>query len=52
MRGDDDVYRAFNMPVLTVSATGVTHVACFFDLKLFARFGLPETLPAARQKIP
>lgn len=49
MRGDDDIYRPFNLPVLTVSASGVTHVACFFDLRLFATFGLPETLPAQRQ---
>jgi RNA polymerase sigma-70 factor (ECF subfamily) len=46
MRGDDDIYRPFNLPVLTLSASGVTHVACFFDLRLFATFGLPETLPA------
>jgi RNA polymerase sigma-70 factor (ECF subfamily) len=41
-----DVYRPFNLPVLTVSAAGVTHVSSFFDLRLFATFGLPETLPA------
>jgi RNA polymerase sigma-70 factor (ECF subfamily) len=46
MRGDDDTYRPFNLPVLTLSASGITHVACFFDLRLFATFGLPETLPA------
>ncbi|GAA1788848.1 sigma-70 family RNA polymerase sigma factor [Planosporangium flavigriseum] len=42
---DGDVYRPFNLPVLTLSASGVTHVACFFDVRLFATFGLPETLP-------
>jgi RNA polymerase sigma-70 factor (ECF subfamily) len=46
MRGDDNIYRPFNLPVLTLSASGVAHVACFFDLRLFATFGLPETLPA------
>jgi RNA polymerase sigma-70 factor (ECF subfamily) len=49
MRGDDDVYRPFNLPVLTLGPSGVTHVACFFDLRLFPTFGLPETLPAQRQ---
>lgn len=42
---DGDVYRAFNLPVLTVSPSGVSHVACFFDTSLFARFGLPTELP-------
>jgi RNA polymerase sigma-70 factor (ECF subfamily) len=52
MRGDDDVYRPFNLPVLTLSTSGITHVACFFDLRLFATFGLPETLPAQpRQRL-
>jgi RNA polymerase sigma-70 factor (ECF subfamily) len=46
MRGEDGIYRAFNLPVLTLSAAGVTHVASFFDLSLFRTFGLPETLPA------
>jgi RNA polymerase sigma-70 factor (ECF subfamily) len=46
MRGDDGVYRPFNLPVLTLSDSGITHVASFFDLRLFATFGLPETLPA------
>ncbi|HVV13903.1 sigma-70 family RNA polymerase sigma factor [Amycolatopsis sp.] len=43
---DGDVYRPFNMPVLTLSADGVTHVSCFFDTRLFAKFGLPESVPA------
>jgi len=42
----DGVYRAFNLPVLTIGPDGVTHVACFFDLRLFETFGLPATLPA------
>ncbi|GGA60398.1 RNA polymerase sigma factor [Pseudoclavibacter endophyticus] len=37
------VFRAFNLQVLTVTPTGVSHVVAFFDLRLFARFGLPET---------
>jgi len=47
MLGEDDVYRPFNLPVLTLRGDRVAHVACFFDLRLFATFGLPETLPAS-----
>jgi RNA polymerase sigma-70 factor (ECF subfamily) len=52
MRGPDGTYRPFNLPVLTVGPDGVTHVACFFDTKLFALFGLPESLPAAASPAP
>jgi RNA polymerase sigma-70 factor (ECF subfamily) len=41
---DGEVYRPFNLPVLTLSESGVEHVACFFDTRLFATFGLPEVL--------
>jgi RNA polymerase sigma-70 factor (ECF subfamily) len=44
LRGEDGVHRAFNLPVLTLSPEGVTHVACFFDLRLFEVFGLPAVL--------
>jgi RNA polymerase sigma-70 factor (ECF subfamily) len=44
---DGDVYRPFNLPVLTLAADGVSHVACFFDLRLFETFGLPASLPVA-----
>jgi RNA polymerase sigma-70 factor (ECF subfamily) len=43
---DGDSYLPFNLPVLTLSASGVEHVASFFDTRLFAKFGLPERLPA------
>ena len=46
MRNDDGSYRPFNLPVLTLTPGGISHVACFFDLGLFRRFGLPEHLPA------
>ncbi len=46
MRDDDDVHRAFNLNVLTLTPSGVSHVAAFFDLRLFGAFGLPRTLPA------
>jgi RNA polymerase sigma-70 factor, ECF subfamily len=47
MRGEDGTYTPFNMPVLTIGPDGlVTHVTCFFDLRLFETFGLPASLPA------
>ncbi|GAA3576123.1 sigma-70 family RNA polymerase sigma factor [Microlunatus spumicola] len=42
----DGVHRAFHLQVPTLGADGVTHVRVFFDPGLFARFGLPEELPA------
>jgi RNA polymerase sigma-70 factor (ECF subfamily) len=42
---DGDVYRPFNLPVLTLTEDGVSHVSCFFDLRLFETFGLPASLP-------
>jgi RNA polymerase sigma-70 factor (ECF subfamily) len=45
MRDHDGVHRAFQIQVLTLGATGVTHVGAFFDTGLFAAFGLPEELP-------
>jgi len=44
MRGGD-TYRPFNLPVLTLTPQGVCHVSSFFDLRLFATFGLPESIP-------
>jgi RNA polymerase sigma-70 factor (ECF subfamily) len=41
-----DVYLPFNMPVLTLTPHGVSHVTSFFDLRLFETFGLPASLPA------
>ena len=46
MREPDGSHVAFNLPVLTIGASGVTHVACFFDVGLFDVFGLPRRLPA------
>jgi RNA polymerase sigma-70 factor (ECF subfamily) len=42
---DGDVYRPFNLPVLTLTASGVSHVSSFFDLRLFDTFGLPSSIP-------
>jgi RNA polymerase sigma-70 factor, ECF subfamily len=44
---DGDVYRPFNLPVLTLTPAGVSHVSSFFDLRLFETFGLPPTVPVA-----
>jgi RNA polymerase sigma-70 factor (ECF subfamily) len=40
-----DVYKPFNLPVLTLTPSGVSHVSCFFDLRLFETFGLPSSIP-------
>jgi RNA polymerase sigma-70 factor (ECF subfamily) len=45
MRGEDGVHQAFQLHALTVTDSGVEHVASFFDLALFETFGLPQTLP-------
>ncbi|GDY31064.1 sigma-70 family RNA polymerase sigma factor [Gandjariella thermophila] len=42
----DGVHRAFALHVLTLTGGGIGHVACFFDVRLFNAFGLPDTLPA------
>ena len=44
--GDDGTWNAFQLQVMTMSATGISHVTAFFDLSLFPTFGLPTTLPA------
>lgn len=49
MRGDDGVYYPFQLHVLTITASGITHVASFFDVSLFATFGLPQAQAAQPQ---
>ena len=51
MRGDDNVFRPFHLQVLTLDGTRVTHVAAFFDLRLFETFGLPETYPGQQRRL-
>ena len=47
MRQPDGTFTPFHLQVLTLDASGgVSHVAAFFDLTLFATFGLPASLPA------
>jgi RNA polymerase sigma-70 factor, ECF subfamily len=43
--GDDGVFTPFQLQVLELGASGVSHVTAFLDLSLFPLFGLPETLP-------
>ena len=47
---DGDVYRPFNLHVLSLGASGISHVVTFFDLNLFPTFGLPRTQPARPQR--
>ena len=44
MRNEAGVHVAFQLHVVNATTRGVSHVACFFDLRLFERFGLPERL--------
>ena len=44
MRDADGVHRAFQIQLLTVTDNAVSHVAAYFDLRLFATFGLPQQL--------
>jgi RNA polymerase sigma-70 factor, ECF subfamily len=47
MRNEDDTFRPFHLQVLTLGEDGaVVHVAAFFERELFAKFGLPDKLPA------
>jgi RNA polymerase sigma-70 factor (ECF subfamily) len=43
---DGEVYKPFNLPVLTVTPAGVSHVVSFFDARLFEVFDLPPSLTA------
>ncbi len=44
--GDDGAWRPFQLQVLTLGDTGISHMTAFFDLSLFPTFGLPAALPA------
>ncbi len=46
MRTEAGDFAPFHLQVLTIGKSGVRHVAAFFDLDLFATFGLPARLPA------
>jgi len=54
-RGNDGIYRAHAVQVLTITRSGVSRVVSFNDSGLFATFGLPESLsviPAAAANPP
>jgi RNA polymerase sigma-70 factor, ECF subfamily len=46
MRTKNGDFEPFHLQVLELDGDQVKHVAAFFDTTLFARFGLPERLPA------
>ena len=46
MRTNAGDFEPFHLQVLELDGDHVSHVAAFFDTNLFARFGLPERLPA------
>lgn len=46
MRQPDGTYTPFHLQVLTLTDGRVSHVAAFFDTRLFETFGLPAVLPA------
>ncbi len=46
MRVPDGSFVPFHLQVLDLEGDQVRHVGAFFDTALFARFGLPEHLPA------
>jgi RNA polymerase sigma-70 factor (ECF subfamily) len=48
-RGDDGVYRAHAVQVLTCTRTGVARIVSFIEPRLFATFGLPQELPTGRR---
>lgn len=52
MRGQDGVYRAHSICVLTIAASRVTRVTSFNDPGLFAPFSLPQAVPAAAAPVP
>jgi RNA polymerase sigma-70 factor, ECF subfamily len=47
-RGDDGVYRAHAVQVLTCTGTGIARIVSFMEPRLFATFGQPGQLPARR----
>lgn len=48
---EHDVFRPFQLHVLSLDGAAITHVASFFDPRLFETFGLPETYPARSRSL-
>jgi RNA polymerase sigma-70 factor, ECF subfamily len=44
VRGDDGVYRAFGIHVLSIAGSRITRISAFLDPRLFPAFGLPGEL--------
>jgi RNA polymerase sigma-70 factor (ECF subfamily) len=44
--GDDGVYRAHAVHVLTATVTGIARIVAFLDPGLFPQFGLPHVHPS------
>lgn len=51
MRGEDGAFWPFHLQVVTLGADRVRHVAAFFDTDLFAKFGLPNSLPTEQPSV-
>jgi RNA polymerase sigma-70 factor (ECF subfamily) len=45
--GSDGIHRAYAIVVLTATTTGISRIVIFGEPRLFARFSLPPTHPAA-----
>jgi RNA polymerase sigma-70 factor (ECF subfamily) len=45
LRDDSGQYQAFQLQVVHLRGPAIDHVAAFFDVSLFAFFGLPDVLP-------
>ncbi|NDL60566.1 sigma-70 family RNA polymerase sigma factor [Phytoactinopolyspora mesophila] len=52
MRDESGVHQAFQIQVLTLHGTRVSHVGAFFETSLFPAFGLPMTHPSSPQPAP
>lgn len=52
MRQPEGHFEPFHLQVLDLDGTRVRHVTAFFERSLFARFGLPDRLPADYQPCP
>lgn len=52
MRGPGGDFAPFQIQVLELDGDRVKHVGAFFDVSLFATFGLPTRLPADYEPVP
>ena len=52
MLSEDGLWHRRGIQVLTVTATGISHIVSFNELSLFDSFGLPAVLDVAGRLIP